>query len=110
RVLLEHDRAERLHPTAQDPDRIAGGLDRDPGGGALESRSLAHASRGTELRDPLAPARLLGLALRRVAHPEERLVHLVRTLGLGPCLLAHARDRRGIERAEGVRGLGIEPP
>ena len=95
------DRPQRLSR----PRRTAFG---SRGASAANQRSPSRATRPR--RRELVEPRLPGAALLRrdVAHPEERLVDFLGVLGLRPGLLAHARDRLGIELAELVGGLRVE--
>jgi hypothetical protein len=62
--------------------------------------------RASELLEPRTPR--AGLGFRDVAHPQERLVHLVRVPRIGPGLLLHARDRFRVEGADRVRRSRVE--
>jgi hypothetical protein len=102
RVVAE-DGTQRLHPSLEDDLGIARGLHRVPAA-VIEDDP----ARAGELAQPLAPAG--GLRFRHVAHPEQRLVDLFRVRRLRPGLLAHARDRVGIEGAQGVGGAHVQHP
>ena len=87
--------------------RQALGADPQPRGVGMQLRDAPLACQRGE---PVGPARLCGhLVVSQEAEPHQRVVQLV---GIGRCrpgLLAHARDRLGIEPAEIGGGVGIEP-
>ena len=89
-------------PPAQDRLRVARRLGREPAVAVAHDAPAARAAR----RATRCHGR--GLLGRHVAHPEERLVHLLGVLRLRPGLLAHARDGLGVERAELVGGPRVE--
>ena len=98
---LDDHGTERLQPAAQHRLRVPRRLHGE------EPVAVADDSSGRGQRvQPLPPGR--GLARGHVAHPEERLVHLLRVLRPRPRLLAHARHRGRVERAEVVGGLHVE--
>ncbi len=102
--VVARDGPQRLETAAQDVDRLARSLDREP---AIVRRSVDDdAARRLQLGEPGAPGRrLVG---RHVPHPEQRLVDLVGARGRRPCLLAHAPDRFGVERSQLVGALDAE--
>ena len=95
------DGPEGFKPAEEDFLRLAGGVDREPSALAVD-----HAILLRQLIQPRQPiARFL---VGNEAHPQQRIVDVLGVLRRRPGLAAHALDRRGIELADGIEGLGIQ--
>jgi hypothetical protein len=89
---------------SQHRERLGGDPELSPR--RVQPRSATRCDQRSEQRRPARPGALLACY---DTQRHQRIVQLIRTAGLGPGLLAHGRDRRGVEPAHLGRGRRIEP-